>query len=415
MKRKKIDIGDFYYAKGGIVSKSSVISELQKLGFSKEKAQNLLEEHIDIYEINEDDEDSKTIALQIEEQYNQEYAKGGSIRQNLEKELHKLQRELNSPRLQTYKLGDTSEEEMARQRERLSKKARFDEILNILNEPETKYALGGEIIHKEYLRSNPNFESFKMDKGGEISDWANFVKENRGYFRIEKQTDGMMHLNTRATKPIHKIHDLQYAEQIIKIVKEKYPKTKASLYAPDNWVELELTFASGGRIIRSRYNSGLKEEFLEDMQELHNDIKEITLRDGSKISHDELMEAHRFDVGGKVRKGSLYVRQTSVDYFGDYEGTSKSKTRRWFRVNGPELTEEQLDRMAIRYIEKFGKENVRKKNFEWKGNGGAVEEMSDTVWQEYIKPMIKNLNDLFNSGKISFEDYNRAVNNLKKQ
>jgi hypothetical protein len=36
----------------------------------------------------------------------------------------------------------------------------------------------------------------------------------------------------------------------------------------------------------------LKEDFLEDMQELHNDIKEITLRDGSKISHEELMEAH---------------------------------------------------------------------------------------------------------------------------
>ena len=29
--------------------------------------------------INEDDEDSKTIALQIEEQYNQEYDKGGEI------------------------------------------------------------------------------------------------------------------------------------------------------------------------------------------------------------------------------------------------------------------------------------------------------------------------------------------------
>jgi hypothetical protein len=67
------------YAKGGIVTKSKVISELQKLGFGKEKAENLLEKHIDIYEINEDDEDAKTIALQIEEQYNQEYAKGGSI------------------------------------------------------------------------------------------------------------------------------------------------------------------------------------------------------------------------------------------------------------------------------------------------------------------------------------------------
>jgi hypothetical protein len=74
---KKVFIEE--YAKGGIVTKSKVIAELQKLGFGKEKAENLLEKHIDIYEINEDDEDAKTIALQIEEQYNQEYGKGGTI------------------------------------------------------------------------------------------------------------------------------------------------------------------------------------------------------------------------------------------------------------------------------------------------------------------------------------------------
>jgi hypothetical protein len=69
------------FAKGGRVkvTKASVISELQKLGFGKEKAENLLEEHIDIYEINEDDEDAKTIAMQIDEQYNQ-YARGGKVK-----------------------------------------------------------------------------------------------------------------------------------------------------------------------------------------------------------------------------------------------------------------------------------------------------------------------------------------------
>jgi hypothetical protein len=63
-----------------------------------------------------------------------EYAHGGKLpADNLEKELHKLQRELNSDRLLTYTKGDTSEEEMARQKERETKHARFNEVLRLLN------------------------------------------------------------------------------------------------------------------------------------------------------------------------------------------------------------------------------------------------------------------------------------------
>jgi valyl-tRNA synthetase len=54
-------------------------------------------------------------------------------KEKLEKELRRLQRDLNSHRLMTYIPGDTSEEEKARQRERASKLARFREVLTILN------------------------------------------------------------------------------------------------------------------------------------------------------------------------------------------------------------------------------------------------------------------------------------------
>ena len=54
-------------------------------------------------------------------------------KEKLLKELRRLQRELNSPRLSTYVLGDESEEEKKRQRERDAKLARFNDILNILN------------------------------------------------------------------------------------------------------------------------------------------------------------------------------------------------------------------------------------------------------------------------------------------
>jgi hypothetical protein len=72
-----------------------------------------------------------------------EYAKGGTLQENLTKELHKLQRDLNSSRLSTYFEGDTSENEMARQRERDSKIKRFNEVLETLNQLDTKYADGG--------------------------------------------------------------------------------------------------------------------------------------------------------------------------------------------------------------------------------------------------------------------------------
>lgn len=53
--------------------------------------------------------------------------------EKLIKELHRLQRELNSPRLSVYVEGDQSEAELNRQRERESKLARFNEILKVLN------------------------------------------------------------------------------------------------------------------------------------------------------------------------------------------------------------------------------------------------------------------------------------------
>ncbi len=52
------------------------------------------------------------------------FAKGGGV-EDLEKELRKLQRDLNSSRLQTFSENDNSEEEVARKKEREVKLARF--------------------------------------------------------------------------------------------------------------------------------------------------------------------------------------------------------------------------------------------------------------------------------------------------
>jgi len=56
------------------------------------------------------------------------------VTEKLEKELRKLQRDLNSSRLRTYIDGDDSEEQKLRFIERGVKLARFNEVLKLCNE-----------------------------------------------------------------------------------------------------------------------------------------------------------------------------------------------------------------------------------------------------------------------------------------
>ena len=100
--------------------------------------------------------------------------------------------------------------------------------------------------------------------------------------------------------------------------------------------------------------------------------------------------------GGKVKqwKGNLYVKQTSVDYFGDNEGTSKSPTKRWFRINRSPMTKERLEEMAKPYIEKFGKQNVRTKNFEYMAEGGELDDDEDSLDYNSISDLQSERNRL---------------------
>jgi hypothetical protein len=89
----------------------------------------------------------------------QQMAKGGNVtnEDKLLKELYRLQRELNSGRLSTYREGDNSEEEMARQKEREVKLARFNEVLKTLRESDAKFANGGSLP----FMTDPNFGNFQ--------------------------------------------------------------------------------------------------------------------------------------------------------------------------------------------------------------------------------------------------------------
>jgi hypothetical protein len=109
-------------------------------------------------------------------------AKGGSVEDNLLKELRKLQRDLNSSRLSTYMEGDNSEQEMARRRERESKLARFNEVLRLLREIDSKkYADGGNIqyIPVQQMPQQMPQQPVNSPMGNmDINSALEFVKQN---------------------------------------------------------------------------------------------------------------------------------------------------------------------------------------------------------------------------------------------
>ena len=109
------------------------------------------------------------------------FARGGyvDVQANLMKELQKLQRDLNSPRLSTYMEGDNSEEEIARQRERAAKLARFNEILDLLRELESKkMAQGGKIYASD--------DAYRVDVmlNGDVMETLIIRGRNKGEVRM---------------------------------------------------------------------------------------------------------------------------------------------------------------------------------------------------------------------------------------
>ena len=106
------------------------------------------------------------------------FAKGGKIgKAKLEKELHKLIRELSSRRLQTYMEGDTSDEENARQKERSTKLARYYEVFELLN----NYADGGSIKHHKHIKTLTIELLEPTDKG-----WKVMEKDPNGIGKVKK-------------------------------------------------------------------------------------------------------------------------------------------------------------------------------------------------------------------------------------
>lgn len=138
--------------------------------------------------------------------------------------------------------------------------------------------------------SNEEFAKFlKEDKRGEnlspkYEDWENYAAGGMIVGRWYKDNQGVEHryIGEDATgQPL-----FSNGEKVsVKSLDDFEPSTKES--------KLFKWFNEGGEI---------KDEFLEDMAELHKEIAEITLVDGSKISGEELRQAHhKMAKGGETK------------------------------------------------------------------------------------------------------------------
>ena len=108
------------------------------------------------------------------------------------------------------------------------------------------------VFKSEKENKNKIEEKEKIDKKELAKDWMKYVKDNIGYFQIGIEYEDTIELNTRKNASIaseeYSQKDFDYAKNIVKKVKEKYPNTKSRIYTIDEWVEIELTFVPNNKM-----------------------------------------------------------------------------------------------------------------------------------------------------------------------
>ena len=205
---------------------------------------------------------------------NYKYAKGGSVKDNLEKELRKLQRELNSSRLGTYIEGDDSEEAMALRRERESKLTRFNEVLKTFNEiDKDSFAKGGSVSTSEL---NDLMEKINESSGSEFSisgaygNYELWAKDSNG-------GDNRIEVGSRK--------DIKEA-----LIQNRYNKKYTKYAKGGETTTRTISYEDGGL-------AGLVDE--EQMRDISFKIKVKTMPKEESIILHEVVEIEEYDAVGE--------------------------------------------------------------------------------------------------------------------
>ena len=123
--------------------------------------------------------------------------------------------------------------------------------------------------------------------------------ENKFYFEYDIDRDGysLMQIYDENNKPVSKElkKELESNKRLDNVlmysIEEAIEDYHHSKYESDEYEPEEYEYAKGGKVGMSR------KRFIRDMKNMHKAIKEITLKDGTKISGKEIMKD-----GGEVKK-----------------------------------------------------------------------------------------------------------------
>ena len=272
------------------------------------------------------------------------FKSGGQLtnEEKLLKELHRLQRDLNSSRLSTYREGDTSQEEMARQKERESKLARFNEVLKELRENDAKFAEGGSL---EYL-TDPNFGDFQNT--GSFADGGGLDKYKLELYDMDYAFISSSKLSELKKEYANEIKNKGYKVFDLPTSHPDYKRgNKWGLFKPKSF-ELDgkpyinsTAFADGGSMAELTEQEFLKKYFganvFTENPSQYFEIKKMSSSDDDKISaFVKELKADGFaikkraysdftSVMGVKKKGS-FADGGSLEYltdpnFGDFQNT----------------------------------------------------------------------------------------------
>jgi antirestriction protein len=171
------------------------------------------------------------------------FAKGGKV-ESLTKELYRLQRDLNSSRLQTYRLGDNSQEAKDRKNEREVKLARFNEVLKELRESDAKFELGGTVVTD--LAGHTGGGTGGLNAGMPLDGFS-----NTAYTGLVGETGAMSSgemfakggsVNSKfdltGYKRIAQFKELEDAKDYADYDRIKYPKLKAVVIKENDYYEV---------------------------------------------------------------------------------------------------------------------------------------------------------------------------------
>ena len=302
--RTQFEEEEFEYANGGEVAKYNVSFNYNPSNLSNEDAEKIAEKYTKDWKHNNDfdevsfyvlslskeNSDMLVKELKMEDVYNIEvdksrYANGGKVEKAFEVILQNPNGKMNKRGVLLAKTKDDASKKALN----LKEFKQYGYV--VISANEIKYADGGKTTIVEEFGS--------MSFRNQYDDYEMVV------IAKELEKDGGY---THTFRYLVSAKDIQEAKEIATGLWEQ------GMSNSDLHIVKVMSDEAYRLNYMGKYDGGgeLKEDFLEDLHEMHQDIDTISLQDGTTISGKELHEAHKMAHGGEVKAGDVLEATTGV-------------------------------------------------------------------------------------------------------